>query len=133
MEDSLLLKYQKELAISGMIEGVQSSLTSNASLLERYTKLLLYNATWRSLAWRKKETLQMRDSTALWDLYGGVLGSGTPIEGDKDHWRLEFRELDAIGRRGVESDTGHWGFEAELPLVELAMDPTQDLLVLLSV
>ena len=133
MEDSLRLKYHKELAISGMVEGVPGPVTSKMSLLDRYTKLLLYNATWRSLAWRQKETLHMRDSTALWDLYGGVLGSGTPIEGNKEHWRLEFRELDAFGRRGFNSDTGHWGYEVEMPLVELAMDPTQDLLVLLSV
>jgi len=83
----------------------------------------------------------MSDSAALWDLYGGVLATGTPEFGNpsRDKWRLEFRELDSSGRQCVNGTDGvplavaHWGFEVELPLVEVAMDPAQNLLALLTV
>ena len=61
------------------------------------------------------------------------MATGTPINGNRDDWRLEFRELDSMGRRGQDLEVSHWGFEVELSLVEIAMDPTQNLLVLLTV
>lgn len=133
IDESLLLKYHTEMQSCGMTTAPEGPSTRNLTLQERYTKLLLFDATWRSLAWRKHEVLQMQNSTALWDLYGGVLATGTPIDGNRDDWRLEFRELDSMGRRGQELEISHWGFQVELPLVEIAMDPTQNLLVLLTV
>lgn len=133
IDDSLLLKFKMELACCGMMEGVEGHSTRNIPIIEKYTKLLLFDARWRALAWRRHESLQMRQSTSIWELYGGVLATGTPIEGDLGHWRLEFREMEASGRRGSDADVVHWGFEVDLPLVELALDPSQDLLVLLIV
>jgi len=132
IDDSLLLKYHTEMQSCGMTTASEGPSTWSITLQERYTKLLLFDATWRSLAWRKHEILQMQNSTALWDLYGGVLATGTPINGNRDDWRMEFRELDSMGRRGQGLEVSHWGFQVELPLVEIAMDPTQNFLALLS-
>ncbi len=109
IDESLLLKYHTEMQSCGMTTAPEGPSTRNLTLQERYTKLLLFDATWRSLAWRKHEVLQMQNSTALWDLYGGVLATGTPIDGNRDDWRLEFRELDSMGRRGQELEISHWG------------------------
>ena len=109
-------------------------MNGDMSLPERYTKLLLFDSTWRSLAWRKHEVLRIRGATAIYDLYGGVLATGIPLEENRNSWKLEFRELDSLRRRGAQTgDVVHWSYEVGLPLVEMALDPAQDLLILLTV
>lgn len=69
----------------------------------------------------------------MYDLYGGVLATGVPLEENRDRWKLEFRELDSLRRRGPNSDqVAHWSYEVALPLLEMALDPAQDLLILLA-
>lgn len=121
----------KELACCGMIDGASCGGTS---LAERYTKLILFDSTWRSLAWRRHEVLRIRGATAIYDLYGGVLATGIPLEENRNRWKLEFRELDSLRKSPRSpSEPLHWSYEVCLPLVEMALDPAQDLLILLTV
>jgi hypothetical protein len=92
---------------------------------------LLFDSTWKSLAWRRHEVLRIRGATAIYDLYGGVLATGIPLEEDGNRWKLEFRELDSL-RSGVPKEPVHWSYEVGLPVLEMALDPAQDLLILLT-
>jgi len=119
VHDCTALQYCIELAVAGMEDGPPSSV----SAAERLNRLRQYKAAWDSLKWVRDETIDM--SGHLWELYGGVLA-----QYDSVGQSLNFRQLPSDSR-GIECQV--WSVEIlGTRLRDFAMDPSQDLLVLIE-
>lgn len=113
------LQYIIELGAAGMEDGP----TSDLAPLARLALLREKQSAWKTLTWKSESTYRMMIGE-YWELYGGVLAQE---EGGR---KLVLQQLPSV-IRGIE------GRQWEIPdvgtdLVEITMDPAQDLLVLVE-
>ncbi|KAG1757742.1 hypothetical protein EDB19DRAFT_1891444 [Suillus lakei] len=111
-------QYEIELAVSGMMDGPPSLLTTS----DRLALLKERNAAWESLKWVESQDIPMMGGH-IWELYGDVFAqSSTPDV-------LHFRQLPSKYRK-IEEKT--WGVALDIHVRDFTMDPAQDLLVLIE-
>lgn len=111
-------QYEIELAVSGMMDGPSSPLTTS----DRLALLKERNAAWESLRWVESQDIPMMQGH-VWELYGDVFAqSSTPDV-------LHFRQLPSKYRK-IEEKT--WGVALDIHVRDFTMDPAQDLLVLIE-
>ncbi|KDQ64233.1 hypothetical protein JAAARDRAFT_683245 [Jaapia argillacea MUCL 33604] len=117
---SVELQYKIELDVTKMSDNP----SSNLSVGERLSRLKAHQEAWKNLEWRQEVPLPPLDPD-IWELQGGVLAQGKCEQG------LTVTQLggDSRGIPTREWDVKNLGFA----ISDLAMDPAQDLLVLIEV
>ncbi|KAG2154684.1 hypothetical protein DEU56DRAFT_769753 [Suillus clintonianus] len=111
-------QYDIELAVSGMMDGPPSPLTTS----DRLALLKGRNAAWESLKWVESKDIPMMQGH-IWELYGDVFAqSSTPDV-------LHFRQLPSTYRKIEEKS---WNMALDIHVRDFTMDPAQDLLVLIE-
>lgn len=94
---------------------------SSAHRLEQLDK---HTSAWKNLKWSREITIPMEDGT-LWELFGGVLVQNT-IDNRLHIWQLPS------DLRGIEEKKWTLGPNFGFTVADVAMDPLQDLLVLID-
>lgn len=94
---------------------------SSARRLEQLDK---HTSAWKNLKWSREITIPMEDGT-LWELFGGVLVQNT-IDNRLHIWQLPS------DLRGIEEKKWTLGPNFGFTMADVAMDPLQDLLVLID-
>ncbi|KJA25876.1 hypothetical protein HYPSUDRAFT_37363 [Hypholoma sublateritium FD-334 SS-4] len=115
------LKYKIGLAIRGKKDGPRKTAMSSAGRLARLDK---HTSAWKNLKWSREITIPMEDGT-LWEIFGGVL-----VQSTNDN-RLKFWQLPS-DLRGIEEKIWTLGPDFGFTVADVAMDPLQDLLVLID-
>ncbi|KAG1871004.1 hypothetical protein C8R48DRAFT_770604 [Suillus tomentosus] len=111
-------QYEIELAVSGMVDGPPSTLTTS----DRLALLKERNAAWESLRWVESRDIPMMQGH-IWELYGDVFAQSSTSD------VLHFRQLPSKYRK-IEEKT--WGVALDINVRDFTMDPAQDLLVLIE-
>lgn len=111
-------QYEIELAVSGMVDGPPSTLTTS----DRLALLKERNAAWESLRWVESRDIPMMQGH-IWELYGDVFAQSSTSD------VLHFRQLPSNYRK-IEEKT--WGVALDINVRDFTMDPAQDLLVLIE-
>ncbi|KAF8973551.1 hypothetical protein BDZ97DRAFT_1775683 [Flammula alnicola] len=115
------LQYIIELAVSGQRDRSQSCTTSSADQLQCLEN---HQSAWKNLKWSRELKIPMADG-GLWELFGGVLAQTTP-QGE-----LVFHQLPS-DLRGIEERSWKLGPDFGMRVRDFAIDPPQDLLVLME-
>ncbi|KAF8510617.1 hypothetical protein JB92DRAFT_2938831, partial [Gautieria morchelliformis] len=118
IRDTLLLQYRLELAVAGLEDG---STDCRLSLPERLAQLKTFEQGWASLNFRQKLTVTLPQGY-IWKLRGDVLATSLTS-------RLLFTQLPSAVR-GTPVHT--WRSHIEVHIREFAIDPAQDLAVLVA-
>ena len=114
------LRYKVELAAAGMEDGPPSALSNS----DRLSLLLEHQAAWRALRWRT-ETIVPMSQGGVWEFYGGVLGQAL----SRGREVLQFTQVPSA-IKGIEKR--EWECELKMHARDFAMDPSQDLLVVVE-
>ncbi|KDR85356.1 hypothetical protein GALMADRAFT_108380 [Galerina marginata CBS 339.88] len=114
------LQYVIELAVAGQRDGSNCT----ASSATRLKLLRRHQSAWNDLKWSREVRIPMRNG-GLWELYGGVLGQSTQ-EGT-----LVFSQLPS-DLRSIEAKEWTLGPDFGITISDFAMDPMQDLLILIE-
>ena len=99
---------------------------------ERLQRLRQYRQSWRTLRWAKSEMLPCYYT--IWELTGGHLAQGLCPNRDAPDKFFALHKLPGASR-GISG--GYWKHsygngEFIVPVLDFAMDPDQDLLILAS-
>ncbi|KAI0703399.1 hypothetical protein BC835DRAFT_1410680 [Cytidiella melzeri] len=138
---SLELRYLIELGADNLIPNANYHGSTPRTMQDRLNLLLDRRRRWRTLDWTQRVTVPLHGSCQAYELVGGVFAKSMRGGGFEDMWppgsrhftaawlpTREYRvsnETDQV-QRMVRDDLGIW-------TRDFAMDPTQDLLVLLEV
>lgn len=114
------LQYTINLAVAGQ-ESSCAGVDSPAALLDALKR---HQNAWDELKWSRQLRLPMR-SGGLWELYGGVLAQSDE-EGGIFFYRLPS------DLRSIEEKQWSLGPSFPCPVRDFAMDPSQDLLLLIE-
>ncbi|KDQ56145.1 hypothetical protein JAAARDRAFT_322114 [Jaapia argillacea MUCL 33604] len=119
VDDTPLLQYKIELAIVGMVDGPNTTMTVE----ERRTRLQNYQDAWANLEWKVEELFPLAEGD-LWELTGGVWALA------KGPRSISFHQLPSVSR-GI--DSKKWSIhDVGFEIHDFVMDPGQDLLVLVE-
>ncbi|KAF7796389.1 hypothetical protein EIP86_007566 [Pleurotus ostreatoroseus] len=113
-------RYKVELAAAGMEDGPPSALSNS----DRLSLLLEHQAAWRALQWRTETVVPMSQG-GVWEFYGGVLGQALARGREVLHFTQVPSELKGIEKK-------EWECELKMHARDFAMDPSQDLLVVVE-
>ena len=114
---TLELQYAIELAVAGCEDG-----SSDLSVAERYDRLLAHQEAWEKLDWTSEYDIPARNGGQV-DINDSVLAE------NEDSHTLVFHRLPSQ-LRGVEAS--EWTFRVDPPIRDFAIDPSQDLLVVIE-
>ncbi|KAH7926051.1 hypothetical protein BV22DRAFT_390964 [Leucogyrophana mollusca] len=120
------LRYRYELALCGMRDGPPS----NRSPRVRLEQLLNYKRGWPTLAWSSEDRLRITPPTIL-----GVTGrflyqaSENTLPNGLFQWTLQIYELRSF-RSALADPLRHCRFNIPFDIRQVAIDPSQDLMVL---
>ncbi|KIJ07214.1 hypothetical protein PAXINDRAFT_103051, partial [Paxillus involutus ATCC 200175] len=119
VEQNALLQYTIELAISGMQNGPPSAMGH----ANRLTALRNSQTAWNKLQWTGTKDIPLLQGN-LYELSGGIFVQSNHLGG------LEFRRLPSH-YRGIDEHV--WSLDLpDVDLRDFALDPAQDLLVLIA-
>jgi hypothetical protein len=118
----VILEYQLELAVAGMhdVEG------QDLAVADRLAQLKTVQDGWSNLRFRQRRQIPFNPER-VWEMFGGVLAQGIP---GPTVCGLAFTELPSAVNRA----SGHTWKHRDLgvDIRDFAMDPAQDLLVLID-
>ncbi|KAF8485673.1 hypothetical protein JB92DRAFT_3025212 [Gautieria morchelliformis] len=119
IRDSLFFRYRLELTVAGLEDG---STECRLSIAERLALLKTIEQGWANLYFRQKYTISSLPGSLMWKLCGGVLARGYATE-------LSFLQPPSA----VQGTDGHaWQSDMEVNIQQFAIDPAQDLAVLVA-
>lgn len=114
------LQYIIELAVAKQINGPPSAVSSS----RRLELLKNYQSAWKNLKWSREVKIPI-ESGGLWELYGGVLAQ------NRADGAIVFHQLPS-DLRSIDARTWTLGPDFGMMIRDFAMDPSQDLLVLIE-
>ena len=133
IDTSSILEYALELGLCGLIDSSQANLTTS----ERLFRLRQREAAWSALDWEAQWKIPVNQRYIFWELIGGLF-AGTYMKTSilnpypSSHNRRAFDMLD-IFRFGSRAEAGPRRMALQQVFYDFAIDPGQDLLILLEV
>lgn len=125
--DTKTLRYQVELAMSGMKDGPPSQYRAPV----RLEQLLNYKKSWPALSWSKEDTLVVSRPTII-GVSGGFFYHASERSGQHYQWVLEIYELRSFRIGRTTSTLRHYKFNVTFDIQSVVIDPSQNLLVLVE-
>ena len=125
--ESKTLRYQTELALSGMKDGPPSEHPAPA----RLEQLLTYKKAWPALTWSREDRLEISRPTIM-GVSGGFFYHASE---DSDHdfqWTLELYELRSFRLGRNASSLRRFKFNVSFDINDVLIDLSQNLLVLVE-
>lgn len=120
IDATVSLQYTILLGIHSMKDGSSSC---KMTISERFSTLRAYQNLWNHADWQDQQDLPCREG-GLWELAGDIFGQTPTL----DSGTVELTQLLSLSR-GVAKKI--WTLQLEPAIIELTMDTSQDLLVLL--
>ena len=111
-----------ELAVAGKATGNIDDASSSRAILQSLRK---HQSAWNSLKWTEELKIPMKNGR-LWELFGGVLGQSS------EDSSLFFYQLPSSLRNIEAKDWALSAKDIDVHARDFAMDPSQDLLVLVE-
>lgn len=129
MKGDMTVLYHIELGVAGMVDGpAQSSM----SIDERLSRLKLYQSRWRKLSYTRRDTVYLPRNSRCEFASGIVAQESLFDEESGSHPGQKIFLSDLPGDARDHPQRKEWTLEGyDFPIIGLAMDPTQDLLVIM--
>jgi hypothetical protein len=121
------LRYQVELALSGMKDGPPSEHPAPA----RLEQLLTYKKAWPALNWAREESLKISRPTIL-GVSGGFFYHASENSSQHFQWTLELYELRSFRTGRTAPYLRHFRYNVPFDINNVVIDPSQNLLALVE-
>ena len=121
------LRYQVELALSGMKDGPPSDYPAPV----RLEQLLTYKNAWPELCWSHEDRLEISRPTIM-GVSGGFLYHASENSGQHFQWTLELYELRSFRTGRPPSHLRRFRFNFSFDIANVVIDLPQNLLVLVE-
>lgn len=123
------LQYRIELAAAGRVNGPLGGPAPG----ERLWALRLTEQAWQNIVWREKELIPTGCDNAMWDVCSGHLAWAYLEEPSPAKAAAGLRDtLAVLDLNSDEQESPSWTLEFDRPFLSFAMDPGQDLLVVVE-
>jgi hypothetical protein len=121
------LRYQVELALSGMKDGPPSNHPAHA----RLEQLLTYKKAWPTLTWSHEDRLKISSPTIM-GVSGGFFYHASENTDQYFQWTLELYELRSFRTGRTASHLRHFRFNVCFDITNVVIDLSQHLLILVE-
>lgn len=130
IDTSSILEYILELGLCGLVDSTQGKFTTS----ERLFRLRQREAAWSALDWHAERRIPVNQKYIFWELIGGLFAGTymkTPIRNPSFYTHRAFDTID-IFTLGSGAEAGPRHMALEQMFYDFAIDPGQDLLILLE-